>query len=110
MLNKLNTDLQGKLIHIFQAISLVEGFKEQLYLLITQIAETNLSNFPNCIKIDEEAKISSEDCSIFKICLVELQIEFQERFTDFENIKRISQIYYNPLNLQISEQPSNLQF
>lgn len=94
LLNGLNLKLQGWNMIIFDLVSLIDCFMRKLNLLKLHIEEDNLNYFPCCAQIKSEF----EDASFrsYNVYLEEIQIQFNNRFKDFELIRKYSDIYYNP--------------
>lgn len=106
-LNSLNLNLQGKNHSVFRVLGNIDGFKLKLEIFKTSLENNNLAYFKSCFAVLEQFP----DFNFSKF-VPEIKIliqQFNERFVDFENIRRISEIFGNPIHCTIANQPTDFQ-
>lgn len=105
-LNDLNLKLQGKILNIFEAISHLDGFKKKLNIFKGCLATIDLSYFPCCATISLE--IGECNFDQFAVKIKDLLIEFEKRFRDFDTVRKLGKLFYDPMGCSIEEQDPNL--
>ena len=102
-LNILNKSLQGQ-DQMCCLYKYVTGFRNKLKLLRFNLEQNNLFHFESCKEIYEEMK----ECNIeanFKIFLPKLDTlitDFNERFSQFDDLKPSIDLFCDPINIDIN--------
>ncbi|XP_067131976.1 general transcription factor II-I repeat domain-containing protein 2B-like [Centruroides vittatus] len=103
-LNILNKSLQGQDQNVCCLYKYVTGFRNKLKLLRFNLEQNNLFHFESCKEIYEEMK----ECNIeanFKIFLPKLDMlitDFNERFSQFDDLKPSIDLFCDPINIDIN--------
>lgn len=109
-LNMLNTKLQGKNKLISDMHTDVKAFQMRSKLFLKHIDEKKLDHFPNCKRAVEEAGINFNwKNDKMKCVLIQLQNQFDDRFSDFDKVSDKLKIFVNPFQCDVEDVPSNLQ-
>ena len=82
----------------------VIGFRNKLKLLRFNLEQNNLFHFESCREIYEEMKECNLEAN-FKIFLPKLEIlitDFNERFSQFDDLKPSIDLFCDPINIDIN--------
>lgn len=103
-LNELNLQLQGLNKHIFEFISILDGFKLKLSILKEHISKNQLDLFLSCKELATED--STLDFSNFDQNIKQLLESFNNRFHDVYEINKFNDLFYSPQTCDILKQPT----
>lgn len=106
LINVLNSKLQTRKQHIFDLISLIDGFLKKLGVLKQELSEDHLFNFSSCSIIKSQDNRAS--FKTFTAQLERLESEFLSRFQDFQKVKKLFPVFFNPMSCDINEQIQEL--
>jgi hypothetical protein len=82
-------------------------FRRKLSIFKDNMQKNYPTHFKDC-KITNVA-LDNADFTHFADCTGELEQEFQNRFSDFDNMKTILHLFSNPLGSKVEEQDHDLQ-
>lgn len=105
-LNTLNLKLQGRKQNISQLYGHVEGFRKKLEVMQIALKENNTAHFPSCQQLKER---NDTNFSMFHEIIIDIKKQFQDRFQDFDSLKPKLALLNNPMNIEVSEVPCDLQ-
>lgn len=106
-LNSLNISLQGHLKTIFECISIIEGFKSKLSVLKEHLLSNNLEYFPACKELAASfPELNFVDASKNIDTLLQ---QFDKRFSDIYEFKKITNLFMNPLSCNVLDFPTEIQ-
>lgn len=104
LLNVLNLNLQGKNKTLMEMVSLVNHFKEKINHLAAQLRSKNFNGFECLLKESENVDVENIDWNRFADQLVDLSMEFENRFNDFKQLENILIYLANPFKeIQVDE-------
>lgn len=106
-LNALNLKLQGRKQNISQLYGHIEGFRKKLDIMEIALKTNNTAHFPSCQQVKEEN--SDANFSLFHEVIIDIKNEFQNRFQDFDSLKPKLALFNNPMDIEVSEVPCELQ-
>uniref|UniRef100_A0A4W3JBW2 HAT C-terminal dimerisation domain-containing protein n=1 Tax=Callorhinchus milii TaxID=7868 RepID=A0A4W3JBW2_CALMI len=106
-LNILNLRLQGRKQNISHLMANVDGFRRKLGLLNSSLQQNDLSHFPSCKELATE--LEGADFRSFSEIINDLADEFSVRFADFEGLRSSVQLFNNPMEVLIEQQPEDIQ-
>ncbi|XP_057203176.1 general transcription factor II-I repeat domain-containing protein 2B-like [Triplophysa rosa] len=110
-LNNLNTQLQGRSQAVSDLYGHLTAFKRKLILFHDGFSSdpVNLTHFSAC----EEMRKDTPECEMFfakyKKDIESLQEQFRIRFQDFHAMQHRIDLFADPLNAAVSEQPGEMQ-
>lgn len=107
-LNALNLKLQGKKQNISQLYGHIEGFRKKLDVMQIALKANNTAHFPSCQQLKEEEENDTK-FSMFHEIIIDIKKEFQDRFQDFDSLKPKLALFNNPMEIEVSEVPCDLQ-
>ena len=99
--------LQGKGQSIFHLVGHVDSFRSKLRLFTDCLQNNSLADFSCCSVIKEEYSIA--DLTQFISNIPSLSKEFHSRFVDFHKLKNLLSLYNNPMLVNATIQPSEIQ-
>lgn len=73
----------------------------------TALKANNTAHFPSCQQLKGEQ--SDKNFSMFHEVIIDIKKEFQDRFQDFDSLKPKLTLFNNPMDIEASEVPSDLQ-
>lgn len=98
-LNELNLNLQGKDRTVIDMITLINTFKSQIQVQVSQLKRGELKNYKN---MEEECTHNSNrDFKTFCKQLENLHLEFERRFADFAALEEVLSFMVFPFNENI---------
>uniref|UniRef100_A0A4W3H7R8 Uncharacterized protein n=1 Tax=Callorhinchus milii TaxID=7868 RepID=A0A4W3H7R8_CALMI len=86
---------------------LVDRFHIKLHVLNSCLLHNNLTHFPSCMELVIE--LEETDFHSVSETITELLDEFSARFADFEGLSSSVQLFTNPMEVSIEQQPKDLQ-
>lgn len=106
-LNILNSQLQTPKQSMVTMLSRIDGFKKKMSLLENHLKRNSLSHFPRCQELLTE--YPTLRFSSYSENIKELRELFEQRFTDFDDIKKLIKIFVSAKQIDIEEQDPKFQ-
>jgi hypothetical protein len=100
--------MQGKGQNISHLVDHNEEFHKKLKLFEDALQKNNTMHSP----LSQELKENENDFidfAEFKEAIPEISEEFHTRFNDFDSLKPKLQLFSNPVDTEVTQQPSDLQ-
>jgi hypothetical protein len=100
--------LQGKKQNHSQLYGHIEGFRKKLDVMQIALKANNTAHFPSCQQLKEEEGNDTK-FSMFHEIIIDIKKEFQDRFQEFDSLKPKLALFNNPMEIEVSEVPCDLQ-
>lgn len=105
LMNKLNSNLQGKGLFAHQMYGLVKAFKGKLLLLTRQVEANNLTHLPTLLV----CSLSDNQQEKYTSLLRAVNSEFSHRFEDFKVLENDMLLVSSPFIFNVDNAPTDLQ-